>query len=549
MKEPLFFTSNERVAYQISRKEIWSTLILSVISTFLFVESQWLTSIVFGCIFGLLILVSIPFSPKSFCSQKFLLPTLFAVISCAAMVLHWDLYPYMIGVVFLSVIVLRLRAIVPPTDSLRYSVARILLSVITVPVEWIFAFAAIFNPIDSSNNHNQTKRFPPVLVWGIPLLLGFLFLYIFSFVNPWLNEFKLYLLELLKNVNIKKDILTCIFFVLFYSAMRLTLVRRAQPFFSDAPAPKFLQNVPKSDMVAPMFFNGLILFNLIFLFQNFTDIYYFCMGSRPFNLYLSQYSYYGIYSLTTAVFLAAIFTIIAFTQRDDTAIWKKIQLFVYLWLGQSFVLVLSCGDRLYRYIDYFGYTPSRLFGYAFLVLVSIGLITIIAFVIRKTTISHLLRLNLTILLFWSVIISLFSLQGFCDKQNYKRHFETERTSPIASFNAEDFYTPRVIWDIIRKQPEVLTPYDIELYAKRMGNYSNPEGLYLYYEIERDSEIIQKIIKLNEARNAPVVHSVLSHRTKKKSQSEILPLPKADSSLTQDSYIDSSLQNQTQELKK
>ncbi|WP_390620480.1 DUF4153 domain-containing protein [Poriferisphaera corsica] len=125
----------------------------------------------------------------------------------------------------------------------------------------------------------------------------------------------------------------------------------------------------------------LVLFNLIFLLQTICDIQYLWNSNElPEGMTYANYAHRGAYPLVFTALLAGLFVMFSYRrglQSQQITTHKIILLFLYLWIFQNVFLIINAGYRLALYVNAYSLTRWRIAAALWMLLVTLGLITLI----------------------------------------------------------------------------------------------------------------------------------------------------------------------------
>ena len=123
---------------------------------------------------------------------------------------------------------------------------------------------------------------------------------------------------------------------------------------------------------------ALLLFNALFALQTVLDGLYLWGGvSLPNGITHAAYAHRGAYMLVLTALLAAAFVLLAMRSGSSAAGDRRVQVLVYVWIGQNLLLVLSSMLRLDLYVEAYALTHWRIAAFLWMGLVMAGLVLII----------------------------------------------------------------------------------------------------------------------------------------------------------------------------
>jgi hypothetical protein len=165
----------------------------------------------------------------------------------------------------------------------------------------------------------------------------------------------------------------------------------------------------------------LVLLNGIFALQNGLDLHYLWSGAAlPPGFTHAEYVHRGADALILAALAAGALTIAALWPGSRSEASAPVRGLVYLWIGQTLLLVVSSVARTLAYVDAYGMTEMRLTGLIWMGLVALGL-GLIGFRIL-TSRSNLWLLNANLAAAFALIFAL----GFFDNRAAVAEFNVSR---------------------------------------------------------------------------------------------------------------------------
>ena len=264
-------------------------------------------------------------------------------------------------------------------------------------------------PFDICRVHKAVKRRTAaggqrlrLSVWIVPVGCSLVFLALFSSANPliekWLTGIDLS--ELTDNFNGRRAI--------FWSAAFLL----CWPFIRFKPGRKWMVGLAVSDNMPaapkpdrhdlfgePAIFRSLLLFNLLFALQIGLDATYLLGGAElPDGMTYAQYAHRGAYPLICTALLAAAFVLLATRPGSQSEHSARVRTLILAWTAQNVILVLFSIQRLGLYIEAYALTYWRYAAFIWMGLVLIGLVLIVAKVLRARSNEWLVEMNLIALL-------------------------------------------------------------------------------------------------------------------------------------------------------
>ena len=232
----------------------------------------------------------------------------------------------------------------------------------------IWFFAELLGLAREANSITSSRR--TVNRWIVPVGLGLLFLSLLVSANPFFESSVSALLGLdwLRHINLAR--------ILFW----LGIAALCWPYIATRAWVRSRQTVRSPRRAAPLLLdqaairNALIVFNIMFAIQTATDAFYLWGGvDLPSGMTYAEYAHRGAYPLLVTALLAGAFMMIATSFEpiiDSNRIW------MYVWLAQNVLLVVSSVLRLNLYVEVYSLTYLRVSAFIWMGLVVAGLILI-----------------------------------------------------------------------------------------------------------------------------------------------------------------------------
>ena len=171
---------------------------------------------------------------------------------------------------------------------------------------------------------------------------------------------------------------------------------------------------------------ALILFNAVFAVQTLLDVTYLWGGLKlPQGVDYAAYAHRGAYTLIAAALLAAAFVLLALRPDTSSAGDRRIRTLVYLWIGQSVVLVLSAMLRLDLYVDVYALTQWRLAAFVWMGIVATGLVLICLRIAWRRSGRWLMGANMT------AVAIVFAGSCFVDPEALIARFNVEHSQEMS----------------------------------------------------------------------------------------------------------------------
>lgn len=232
------------------------------------------------------------------------------------------------------------------------------------------------------------RRFLPIL--ALPVAGTLVFLLLFASANPVIGS--LFAAMTLPAVDLVRIALWLLLLLAGWGSLRPRRIRLLWA-GHDEIQERILPGVnPQSVLLS------LILFNLLFAFQNGLDILFLWSGARlPDGVTLADYAHRGAYTLIATALLAGMFVLVALRQGSEPARVPVIRRLVVAWTAQNIFLVTSCILRTIDYVDAYSLTRLRIAALAWMALVAIGLGLICVRLMRARSGAWLINANAAML--------------------------------------------------------------------------------------------------------------------------------------------------------
>lgn len=207
--------------------------------------------------------------------------------------------------------------------------------------------------------------------WALPMGLGAVFVALFASANPVLDDWITTALNWDPGVTLDGGR------VMFWLGMAVLV----WPFLRLTPlAPRLTRDpsrrdrtlsLPRGLVHARSVMRALVTFNLIFAMQTVMDGSYLWGGlALPEGMSHAEYAHRGAYPLLVTALLAGAFALIA---QPFLRGQRGLAALLYLWVGQTVLLVASSILRLDLYVDAYGLTRLRFAAFVWMGLVGWGL--------------------------------------------------------------------------------------------------------------------------------------------------------------------------------
>ena len=219
--------------------------------------------------------------------------------------------------------------------------------------------------------------------WALPAGVGGIFICLLLAANPVLDGWAVAVfdIDLLGNVAMDRVVFWVLLALVVWPFLRLTAMQSS------------LTNMPvgRSRTWRSGFINvrsvqrALVVFNLIFLTQTLLDLRYLWGGfSLPEGMSYANYAHRGAYPLLVTALLAGGFALLA---QPYLAMRRILRVLLFIWVGQTMLLVLSSILRLDLYVDAFGLTRLRFAAFVWMGVVAGGLGLIVMQIITRQSLA------------------------------------------------------------------------------------------------------------------------------------------------------------------
>ncbi|RLJ59549.1 uncharacterized protein DUF4173 [Litoreibacter meonggei] len=210
--------------------------------------------------------------------------------------------------------------------------------------------------------------------WIVPIGVGGVFLLLFLLANPVLENWA----DRLFDMDLSQNTLRRVAFGIVVAVVVLpfAVFRHFAKAFSDSEFHLESQlDVEGHLLNAKSITNSLLVFNVMFLFQNATDIAFLWGGSAlPDGMNYATYAHKGAYPLMATSVLAGVFAVMSRRYLKASAMLKGL---LAVWIAQNIFLVGSALTRLDLYVDAYGLTFLRMRAGIGMALVLVGMVLLI----------------------------------------------------------------------------------------------------------------------------------------------------------------------------
>jgi hypothetical protein len=389
------------------KKKDWTLLGLTAVYSFLFYhEMSGLNYLIFTCCFLIAKLIN---SPKSLTQLNVVVVSLACIVSSAcfayygsslALLANWVSFLVLVGIGMNQ------------RTSVLFALLYGLFSFVSSPVYWVI------NLVNRKKQDSESKvNFKKGILIGLPILIAFLFIFLYRSANPVFDEF-------LNQINFDWISFSWLFFTFFsllflYGCMsprkgeKLALI-------DEVPSTTLLKEssynpfviLGKEMFVKDEFFSGKLLFillNCILLLVNLLDFnFIFISKTLPENMSFATFLHQGVGTLVFSILISIV--IILFYFRGELNFVKEsktLKILATLWVLQNVFLLISVCVKNGMYIDYYGLTYKRIGIYVYALLTTIGLISTLFKIYQTKRNIFLVRFNgwsfFVVLIFSSLI--------------------------------------------------------------------------------------------------------------------------------------------------
>jgi Domain of unknown function (DUF4173) len=163
---------------------------------------------------------------------------------------------------------------------------------------------------------------------------------------------------------------------------------------------------------------SLVLFNALFAVQTALDVTYLWGGlALPVEMTYATYAHRGAYPLIVTALMAGGFVLAAMRPGSGAARCRLARALVYLWSGQTVLLVLSSILRLDLYVEAYSLTEWRCAAFVWMLLVAAGLVLIMVRIMLDLTNRWLVAANAAVLAIALYACSLIDFSGVIARFN------------------------------------------------------------------------------------------------------------------------------------
>jgi len=226
--------------------------------------------------------------------------------------------------------------------------------------------------------------------WIIPLVLGTVFLLLLLQANPLIESWLADVGAPSWNLDLVRPLFWIAVVALVWPFLRVELwsdsVAQALLAALGAPPPRAAVHPAVAAPAAPgpvfgmsAILRSLFLFNALFAMQSTLDIAYLWGGvALPAGMSYAAYAHRGVFPLMVSALLAGGFVLATMQPGTPLQRARLVRALVYLWIGQTVLLVASAILRLYLYVSVYSLTGLRCAAFIWMLVVATGLVLIVA---------------------------------------------------------------------------------------------------------------------------------------------------------------------------
>jgi Domain of unknown function (DUF4173) len=256
--------------------------------------------------------------------------------------------------------------------------------------------------------------------WIIPIALSAVFLALFAAANPlianWLTQWNF------GNSLSQLDVRRLMFWFGVVIAVWAFVGIRYRFVPPDSLAHETLE-IPAATPASAIFndvaiIRSLVLFNLLFAVQTVMDVNYLWAGAAlPDGMTYASYAHRGAYALMVTALLAAAFVIVAMRPGSEAERSPLMRALVFLWVGQTVLLVGSAMLRLNLYVETYLLTYWRVAAFVWMLIVAAGLLLIVVRIVTYRSNAWLISANAIVLALTIYVCSFINFAGVIASYN------------------------------------------------------------------------------------------------------------------------------------
>ncbi len=300
--------------------------------------------------------------------------------------------------------------------------AALLIVPVTVPSKVLHTIWRLpFFGVAQTCKDGRTIRFPAppagtflalVRDWLVPLTVGALFVGLLAMANPLVDAWlaRLQAMDARLTWDPARILFWAIAALAVWPMLRLNrmVARLIKP---TRPLPALRSGL----VTARSTLRALVLFNIIFAVQSVLDAGYLWGGiALPEGMTYAEYAHRGAYPLLVAALLAGAFALIAQPFLTDRPVLRVL---LYVWIGQTVLLVFSSILRLDLYVEAYGLTRLRFAAFIWMTVTALGLVLMIMQMIGRQSIGWFTLRAAGLALLALYAVSLINVDGFIARHN------------------------------------------------------------------------------------------------------------------------------------
>ncbi|MEJ6404670.1 DUF4153 domain-containing protein [Yoonia sp. 2307UL14-13] len=248
--------------------------------------------------------------------------------------------------------------------------------------------------------------------WLLPLTIGALFIGLLAMANPFVDTWigRLRTMDAQWTWNPARITFWVLVAIAVWPMLRLgqmigRLMKPARP----------LPALRSGLVTGRSMLRALVLFNIIFGVQTVLDASYL-WGSLalPEGMTYAEYAHRGAYPLLVAALLAGGFALIA---QPFLKARPVLRVLLYVWIGQTVLLVLSSILRLDLYVEAYGLTRLRFAAFIWMIVTALWLVLMIMQMVGRQSIGWFMMRSASLGLLALYVVSLVNVDGFIARHN------------------------------------------------------------------------------------------------------------------------------------
>ncbi len=372
-------------------------------------------------------------------------------------------------------------------NSVFMAFAFSVFSLLSSLIYWIIDMATGQSSGDSSEKLKNRRIVTGVLV---SLLIALVFFYLYREANPLFKD-------LTKYINFEWFSIGWVLFTFWGFLIMYGLIKNRRIMFIANADSDSLKDIPykepeeEGQVIKHSYVIALSLFvilNVMLLLINILDInHIFITKTLPKDITLSNFVHQAVWSIVVSILIASVFIMIFFKDElNFNKYGKKVKFFVYAWIIQSIIMVLSTMIRNSWYIQEFQLTELRIGVYTFLFLSLIGLVLTFMKVAYGQSAWNLVTRNFS---GWFLILCLSSCI------NWDRFITTYNITNAAEKNMTTGKTIKVDVDYLNELSDANIPELVELHYLKDTTFVIKNS---WETPHLDYKLYQASLKINES---------------------------------------------------